>query len=407
MHKPHEIPNTKAGGARPPTDEEAKKIPPLPQHVIDDLKARYAARTGVKGSNLNRFNAQYPTDLFQGGTGICTGGTGGNAAMMAAVTQGVAMPMASAFFAYYTATGDATFTHGYSISGVVSSMGGPKGWCSNAFYSQDQALAWFNAWTGHTFSAAELPQPPAYTDGATRKILQWNSVPKDRATVVALLRAGHPIGFGIGNHAVCAIDLSDDDYLLLCKDTEIVGDQGYGRGIRAFNMDLFLANAWDLVTVRLIQPGAIDPIVIVTPPPPPPPPPPTGNTQMLLDTIKADANALVLGKVTQAQIDKLKADAALLVADPVVVVVTPPPPPTGAVFMPPALQLVDGAGYTWTRGEFVDARYGHQLLCNGRSLKTTLNNALVNGKLRCNEMGTWYEFSGNPYAPVWTPTTAP
>ena len=42
---------------------------------------------------------------------------------------------------------------------------------------------------------------------------------------------------------------------------------------------------------------------------------PVGNTQMLIDEIKAAGNALVLGQITQAQIDTGKAKWALLVAD--------------------------------------------------------------------------------------------
>lgn len=331
---------TKVGGCRPSTDAEKKHIQPLPQHLIDDLKAKHAARTAVKGSNLSRFNAQYPVDLFQAGTGICTGGAGCNSVMMAAVTQGVPMPMASAFFAYFTTTGDRTFTKGWSVYGAVAALAqSVTGWCTDALYPQAQAIAWFNAWPGHAFSDAELPQPPAYTDGATRRILQFYSVAKDQATIVALLRAGHPLVFGMGNHAVCGVEVSDDESLILAKDTEIIGDQGYGRGIRAFSMSAVLANGFDLTTVILIQPGTLDPVVVT-------PPPPTGNTQMLLDTIKADANALVLGQVTQAQIDKIKADVALLVVDPVVVT---PPPPTA---------LVNGGFETPSTGSYVYAPAG-------------------------------------------------
>lgn len=50
-----------------------------------------------------------------------------------------------------------------------------------------------------------------------------------------------------------------------------------------------------------------------------PPPSPTGNTQMLIDTVKAEANALVLGQITKAQLSKFQADVALLVADAVAV----------------------------------------------------------------------------------------
>jgi hypothetical protein len=212
--------------------------------------------------------------------------------------------------------------------------------------------------------------------------------------VDVLLAAGHPVVFSMGNHCMCLLSRSADGWVYYAKDSERGNmDLGYGRGVRGFTRDA-LAYAYDLATVLLVDVSAGTVIV---------PPLTTGNTQMLIDTIRADANALLLGSITQSQIDKLKADVNQLVADAGSTV-----PPAGVAYLAPGAVSVDAFGLHWTLGADDDPRYGRPLLCEGRALRRTTSAALVNGKVRCLDLGLWYEFSGGTqWSPQWTPTSAP
>jgi hypothetical protein len=70
------------------------------------------------------------------------------------------------------------------------------------------------------------------------------------------------------------------------------------------------------------------------------------DDQALIDDIKAEANALVVGQITQAQIDEIRADVALLVPDPLQGLVNASfetPPQNGHYTYNPT-----GAGIGWT-----------------------------------------------------------
>jgi hypothetical protein len=205
---------------------------------------------------------------------------------------------------------------------------------------------------------------------------------------------------------MCLLKHSADGYWYYAKDSERADmDLGMGRGVRGFTRDALRDFGFDFLVVEQVQTGGV-----VTPPIVPPIviTPPTGPNAMTIASIKTLAAALV-DPVTQAQkAQGLALFNALVVAPVTPPVITPPiVPPTAAVTMPPALSLTDAAGYVWTQGAFVSDRFGSHLLCNGRGLATTKLSALVNGKVRYDDQGTWREFSGDPYAPVWSVAAAP
>ncbi len=119
----------------------------------------------------------------------------------------------------------------------------------------------------------------------------------------------------------------------------------------------------------------------------------------------AEINAAIIANEPWSAANYAQLQSTVAAAAPIV---APPPPPAGSTPMPqPSGSVTDAAGYNWTWGNWVSDRYGYQLRANGRALKTALAASLVNGKLRANDAGVWYEFSGDPYHPLWTPTTAP
>lgn len=292
---------TQHGGCRPPKDDESKHLTPIPQHVVDALKAKQAAKNNVKGSWLSLYKSQFQLE-GQGGTGCCTA-CAADVLMMAGCLflQNVKMPQLSWGFGYYTCTNDATFRNGWSVSGAVQSRAIGKGCCKDDLYSAAYVLSQFQG--GNVFNASQLPQPPAYTDGALRKVLQWHSVPKDWETIKALLIGGHPIALGVGNHAFTLIEYAGDDWLCLGLDSEMnATDGGYGLGVRGITRDTLINNAYDLVTVTLIQPGPLDAVVVTSPPPPPPP---LSGNAMLRDQAIAGWTALDPANFTQQQKDQL------------------------------------------------------------------------------------------------------
>ena len=76
---------------------------------------------------------------------------------------------------------------------------------------------------------------------------------------------------------------------------------------------------------------------------------------MLIDTIKTEANGLMLGQISQAQIDTLKANVALLVADAVVPAPAPAQAGTSPVgtTVPPNASITDDLGTIWTRNPWL------------------------------------------------------
>jgi hypothetical protein len=95
---------------------------------------------------------------------------------------------------------------------------------------------------------------------------------------------------------------------------------------------------------------------------PAPIPAPIGNTQMLLDTIKAQANALVLGQVTQAQIDAGRASWAQLVPDGPVGISGES---ADGSIVPPALAITDSIGGVFMLHPTNANASGKQILLNG------------------------------------------
>lgn len=508
---------TKHGGCRPERPDKLHKDHPLydptpPTVVVPDHVQGGFVAVGTAPADAD-YRAEYLGHFVpenQGGTGICTA----EAALVAhqwvryKVLKASAIRL-SAGFIYYTNTHDATFRQGSGVSSAIAT-GISYGACLGSFYSQDYLLQQFNLSPGATFRPDQLPQPPAYADGLTRKTLQWTRIAyskPDMNLIKLRLAAGYPVAFGIGNHAMCLIGYASNGYPYFAMDSESADtDNGYGKGIRGFFEDALYQNGYDFTTIDMVdvsgQAAPMLPLVIpsatdfgavhvgdrginnrtidnfnaasvsariditgaqasqfaalpygdfsvpaqgstsvtlyFTPtggaaaatatvsssagtpqsfqltgnggavqPPLPPPPPPTGNTQMLIDTIKADANALVLGQITQAQIDKIKADVAQLVPD---ATTTTPPPSTSTVILAPNAIPKDAAGNTWTWGALVRADLGYSLALNGRALKTATKVAIVSGVLRCYDPGGggWFAYTGGPQGPfTWASSSAP
>lgn len=290
-------------------------VPPSMDTPDPSLPATLPGTAPQTADFRDEYNARFQ-DETQISSGICTG-----EACQVAIqwcrykVQGAAVGRFCGPFIYYQDTGDATFKNGSSpFSPFISTMRG--GACHSSFYSPDAWAADFLAWPGHVFVGSELPQTTAYQDALKRRTLYWKLLAISKPDMNQLnlwLAAGYPISFGIGNHCMCLIGYRDYGWPYFAKDSNSAGiDNGYGRGYRGINADALHDNGFDFCVMQKVDISAALPVVVVTPPPSPTP---IGNTQMLIDTIKADANALVLGQITQAQVDKIRADVAQLVAD--------------------------------------------------------------------------------------------
>ncbi len=133
------------------------------------------------------------------------------------------------------------------------------------------------------------------------------------------------------------------------------------------------------ITVPMDQSASRAPPFPYIPPPviypgsaPPSPPPPTGNA-VTVPALQSAVAALVVGQITQPQIDAIRALDAQLVADAVPVPIpapTQPAPPPGVVAQatPPASSPADGPSFIDTRGNtwliHRESTY-YQVRCNG------------------------------------------
>jgi hypothetical protein len=354
---------TQHGGCRPATAAEKKQHP-----VFDPSMLKHDR---VRGTTdwLAAFVAVYRRP-FQGPSGICTACAASAAVMGCALNvQGLRKPQTSDPFGYLINTTDTTFSLGSGISSAVSSR--MAGCCTDAQYSE---AAWLANWQNKApYPPALLPQPPAYADAPSHKVTQYASV-IDLNHVDLLLDSGHPVSFGLGNHAMCLFQRSADGYWYYGLDSEM-GDQDFGNGpgIRAFTRTA-LASAYDMTTVLAVS----DTGIIIIPPPPPPPPGGTLSTP-------AQVIAAIPAVGPWSPTDYASLQAAVAAAAPAV---QPPPPPSGTVPMPQLGGTVtDSAGRVWTWGAFVSTRYGYTLLCNNRAIATALAAELRGGTLWYNDAG--------------------
>ncbi len=316
----------------------------------------------------NWFTQNHP--IWQGGFGACEPCSGSYAVAMRAYIQGYPLLEFSQLYTYWYGQGGAANTNHQVGQGMGSALPifASRGCCLESLHPRPQ-------WEGvdtttQAFSDAcwmavrTPPSAAAEADAKNYIAVDWqyfaslyNGTLDDMVVKgKAALDAGYIFtAFKPPNHEICIWGYNA--YGWLGPDSNSQNADAGLHGWTNIVLDVIVRN----VVYKNATPGQKPtplpkPVVIV--PPPDPPPPTTGNTQMLIDTIKAEANALAVGQITQVQIDKLKSDVAALVAD-----ATSQPPDTGTL-PPGAWKIVasdlsphlDAQGVSWKARDWNNGR---------------------------------------------------
>lgn len=334
------------------------------------------------------YNAQYLIDVDQGPSGICV------AAAWIQAIQGLSLfvyktpvPRLSAPFAYYMASGDDTFFHGFDPLAMGARLQ-DHGCCTDELYPQARWLAnWQNA---GSYRAQDLPGPQCYADASTRLLLRIGWLRTSFSAVdytedmVSKLRQGIPIVYGTYSHIITVLAVSPDNYWFYVKDSELANQNMYGagRGIRILSRESFVWTPFYPLEIQI-------PSVTVIPPA-------GGTLATQADVIAAISAVGPWDASTYARLQ-----AAVTAAAPVI------PPTSGPtmVFTNPQSSLTDMNGLHFTWGEYLNPKIGARVLVNGQAQLAATRCDLVNGQVRCYDFGygSWRQYPG--WVSVAAPTT--
>lgn len=338
---------------------------------------------------------------WQDATGGCWGATACYMMELRSLIQGYKPRKLSMLYNAWT-----DGQHDNRGAGNGSSLGGAEifGVCREELMPMPPYIGINTATSEHDLAIKDaLKTPPsaeAVADALNQKIAEWDLFQRTgswdafKLRVEAALAAGYPL-------ALITPEMTHVEIVMGCDSDGYIGLDSRSDNITPYHRN------WDQIStiaavVRgvtyanevpgppLTAPPAVPPTVVL------PPVPGTGNTQMLIDSIKTKASALTLGAVTQAQIDALKADVNQLVADGVA---GPPPsvaPITdanGDVFSLDAPSTANSSGALILRNG-VSAANGHATVLKESGGKAY---AQTSG-------GAWYVWTASLN---WKPTSAP
>ncbi len=296
------------------------------------------------------------------------------------------LPQLSWPFCYVSCVGEATFHYGFDPLSAGARLQ-TRGFCADALYSQDFVLShWQN---GAPYPAEYLPSPAAYADASSRLLLNFGAVRMSATTpgaadwdeMIQLMRDGYPLVYGNYGHSMCILPIKPkDDFWFYALNSNIgnADPNGLGPGIQYLARDQLY---WNPFYVQQVQ---FPSIVLI---------PPAGGP---LST-QADVLAAIHAVGPWSPTAYANLVAAVGAEAPVVI------PPASMTCTDLQSALVDATGVQFTWGEFLNAQVGARVLVNGQAQLAATSCVIVNGQVRCNDVGygSWRQYPG------WTVVSAP
>jgi hypothetical protein len=241
------------------------------------------------------------------------------------------------------------FNHSAQTFGVCAE----QLWPASLSYGPDTATTGISDAVQQQIALGTRPSAAAFADAPNHKLLEYGDIqggtwvlqngsmvfqPSDVVLEMKTeIAAGHPVmcGMRYESHELCVWGYDSTGWLGLDSRSASPIPFHYSYAELTPDMVVRSVSFTGPTSYPTIYPAyGFGPVV---------PSPPTGNTQMLIDNIKAAGNALVLNSVTQAQIDAGKALWAQLVADATAPIPVPtPPPPAGT--SAPGTTITPGSG---------------------------------------------------------------